>query len=36
MKEIRLKADMISDELRDLGKTEWAKLYEKMVRIQVL
>jgi hypothetical protein len=35
MKRDKAKADMISDELRDLGKTE-AKLYEKMVRIQVL
>jgi hypothetical protein len=29
MKRDKAKADMISDELRDLGKTEWAKLYEK-------
>lgn len=28
MKIAKAKADMISDELRDLGKTEWAKLYE--------
>ena len=26
----KAKADMISDELRDLGRDEWAKLYEKM------
>jgi hypothetical protein len=26
----KAKADMISDELRDLGREEWAKLYEKM------
>ena len=25
----KAKADIISDELRDLGKSEWAKLYEK-------
>jgi hypothetical protein len=30
MKVAKAKADMISDELRDLGKTEWASLYEKM------
>ena len=29
MKAAKAKADMISDELRDLGKSEWAKLYEK-------
>ena len=29
MKRDKAKADMISDELRDLGKNEWAKLYEK-------
>jgi hypothetical protein len=29
MKVAKAKADMISDELRDLGKTEWAKLYDK-------
>jgi len=29
MKRDKAKADMISDELRDLGKEEWAKLYEK-------
>lgn len=29
MKADKAKADMISDELRDLGKTEWAKLYQK-------
>jgi len=29
MKVDKAKADMISDELRDLGKTEWAKLYDK-------
>ena len=29
MKRDKAKADMISDELRDLGKTEWAKLYQK-------
>jgi len=29
MKIAKAKADMISDELRDLGKTEWAKLYDK-------
>jgi len=29
MKAAKAKADMISDELRDLGKAEWAKLYEK-------
>ena len=29
MKVAKSKADMISDELRDLGKTEWAKLYDK-------
>ncbi len=29
MKAAKAKADMISDELRDLGKTEWAKLYEE-------
>jgi hypothetical protein len=28
MKVAKAKADMISDELRDLGKTEWAKLYD--------
>jgi hypothetical protein len=27
MKVAKAKADMISDELRDLGKSEWAKLY---------
>jgi hypothetical protein len=26
----KAKADMISDELRDLGRDEWAKLYERM------
>ena len=30
MKSAKARADMISDELRDLGKSEWAKLYEKM------
>lgn len=29
MKVAKAKADMISDELRDLGKDEWAKLYDK-------
>ena len=29
MKVAKAKADMISDELRDLGKTEWAKLYDQ-------
>lgn len=29
MKRDKAKADMISDELRDLGKSEWAKLYQK-------
>lgn len=29
MKVAKAKADMISDELRDLGKTEWANLYDK-------
>lgn len=29
MKVAKAKADMISDELRDLAKTEWAKLYEE-------
>lgn len=29
MKAAKAKADMISDELRDLGKSEWAKLYEQ-------
>lgn len=29
MKRDKAKADMISDGLRDLGKSEWAKLYEK-------
>lgn len=29
MKIAKAKADMISDELRDLGKSEWAKIYEK-------
>ena len=29
MKSAKAKADMISDELRDLAKTEWAKLYEE-------
>jgi hypothetical protein len=29
MKSDKAKADMISDELRDLGKTEWAKLYQR-------
>ncbi len=29
MKSDKAKADMIADELRDLGKQEWAKLYEK-------
>ena len=29
MKAAKAKADMISDELRDLAKTEWAKLYEE-------
>jgi len=28
MKVAKAKADMISDELRDLGKSEWAKLYD--------
>jgi hypothetical protein len=28
MKRDKAKADMISDELRDLGKSEWAKLYQ--------
>ena len=28
MKRDKAKADMISDELRDLGREEWAKLYE--------
>lgn len=30
MKKSKASADMISDELRDLGKQEWAKLYEKI------
>ena len=30
MKAAKAKADMISDELRDLAKTEWVKLYEEM------
>ena len=30
MKSDKAKADMISDELRDTAKSEWAKLYEKM------
>jgi hypothetical protein len=30
MKSAKAKADMISDELRDLGRDEWSKLYEKM------
>ena len=29
MKSAKAKADMISDELRDLGKSEWAKYYDK-------
>ena len=29
MKADKAKADMISDELRDISKTEWAKLYQK-------
>lgn len=29
MKRDKAKCDMITDELRDLGKTEWAKLYQK-------
>ncbi len=29
MKTAKAKADMISDELRDLGKAEWTKLYAK-------
>jgi len=29
LKSAKAKADMIADELRDLGKTEWAKLYQK-------
>lgn len=29
MKRDKAKADMITDELRDLGKDEWVKLYEK-------
>ena len=29
MKSAKAKADMISDELRDLGKSEWAKLYDE-------
>ena len=29
MKSAKAKADMISDELRDLAKTEWSKLYEQ-------
>lgn len=29
MKSSKAKADMIADELRDLGKSEWAKLYQK-------
>ena len=29
MKSAKAKADMISDELRDLGKDEWSKLYDK-------
>lgn len=29
MKSVKAKSDMISDELRDLGRGEWAKLYEK-------
>ncbi len=29
MKVAKAKADMISDELRDLGKSEWSKLYDK-------
>ncbi len=29
MKRDKAKADMISDELRDLGRDEWAKLYDK-------
>ena len=29
MKSAKAKADMISDELRDLGKSEWAQLYEQ-------
>lgn len=30
MKAAKAKADMLSDELRDTAKAEWAKLYEKM------
>jgi len=29
LKSAKAKADMISDELRDLGKSEWANLYDK-------
>jgi len=32
MKRDKAKADMISDELRDLGKEKWAELYEDMGR----
>lgn len=32
MKRDKAKADMISDELRDLGRDEWAKLYSKTGR----
>lgn len=30
MKAAKAKADILSDELRDIAKAEWAKLYEKM------
>jgi hypothetical protein len=30
LKSTKAKSDMISDELRDLGRDEWSKLYEKM------
>ena len=30
LKSTKAKADMISDELRDLGREEWSKLYTKM------
>jgi hypothetical protein len=29
MKSVKARADMISDELREVGKSEWSKLYEK-------
>jgi hypothetical protein len=32
MKRDKAKLDMITDEIRDLGKTEWAKLYQKTGR----